>query len=150
MDDKTTPFNADSSAVQTHLSIMQDIIQRMAENSRSCKTWCITIVSAVLVLVARVERPDYILIALAPAFLFLFLDTYYLALERGFRKSFEIFVEKLHAADEDISSDLYVVETTGSRLSYFFRSLLSFSILPFYFMLFLIIGGLFFWLGVCA
>ena len=92
MDDKTTPFNADSSAVQTHLSIMQDIIQRMAENSRSCKTWCITIVSAVLVLVARVERPDYILIALAPAYLFLFLDTYYLALERGFRKSYETYL----------------------------------------------------------
>ncbi len=150
MAENKTQFNEDSSAVQTHLSIMQDIIQRMAENSRSCKTWCITIVSAVLVLVALVEGPDYILIALAPAFLFLFLDTYYLALERGFRKSFETFVEKLHAAAEDISSDLYVVETTGSRLSYFFRSLLSFSILPFYFMLFLIIGGLFFWLGVCA
>ena len=152
MDDKTTQFNADSSAVQTHLSIMQDIIQRMAENSRSCKTWCVTIVSAVLVLVARVEKSDSndILIALAPAFLFLFLDTYYLALERGFRKSFETFVEKLHAADEDISSDLYVVETTGSRLSHFFRSLLSFSIWPFYLMLFLIIGGLFFWLGICA
>lgn len=83
---------------------MQGIIQRMAENSRSCKTWCITIVSAVLVLVLRVDKPDYILVALAPTVLFLFLDTYYLALERGFRKSYKAFVKKLHAASEDISS----------------------------------------------
>ena len=150
MAENKTQFNRDSSAVQAHLTIMQGVIQRMAENSRSCKTWCITIVSAVLVLVARVERPDYILIALVPAFLFLFLDTYYLALERGFRKSYEAFVEKLHAADKDISSDLYVVEATGSRLSHFLSSLLSFSIWPFYLMLFLIIGVLFFRLAKCS
>ena len=150
MDEKTTPFNKDSSAVQAHLTIMQGVIQRMAENSRFYKTWCIIIVSAVLVFVVWVEKPDYILIALVPTVLFLFLDTYYLALERGFRASYEIFVEKLHVADKDISSDLYVVETTGSRLSHFLRSLLSPAIWPFYLMLFLIIGVLFFWLAKCA
>ena len=55
----------------------------MAENSRSCKVWCVTLVSAVLVLVARTEKPEYALIALIPAVLFLILDTYYLALERA-------------------------------------------------------------------
>ena len=150
MVENKTQFNGDSSAVQAHLTIMQGVIQRTAENSRSCKTWCITIVSTVLVLVARVERPDYILTALAPAFLFLFLDTYYLALERGFRKSYKAFVRKLPAADKDIYSDLYVVETTGSRLNHFLSSLLSFSIWPFYLMLFFIIGVLFFWLGICS
>ena len=150
MDEKTTPFNKDSSAVQAHLTIMQGVIQRMAENSRFCKTWCIIIVSAVLVFVVRVEKPDYILIALVPTVLFLFLDTYYLALERGFRESYKAFVGKLHAADEAISPNLYVVETTGSRLSHFLRSLLSPAIWPFYLMLFLIIGVLFFWLAKCA
>lgn len=67
-------IDADSPAVQTHLTIVQGIIQRMAENSRSCRLWCITIVSAVLVLVARTEKPEYALAAL----LLLFLDTYYL------------------------------------------------------------------------
>ena len=110
MAENKTQFNEDSSAVQTHLSIMQDIIQRMAENSRSCKTWCITIVSAVLVLVARLEQPYYPLIAIVPTVLFLFLDTYYLALEKHFRDSHKEFVEKLQAADKDISSDLYVID----------------------------------------
>lgn len=131
---------------------MQDIIQRMAENSRSCKTWCITIVSAVLVLVVRLEKPDYTLIALAPAFLFLFLDTYYLALERGFKASYEIFVEKLHAADGDISSDLYVVRLAGSVRSHFFQSLSSPAIWPFYLVLFLMIAVLVFYFSsaVCS
>ena len=78
------PLNEESPAVQAHLTIVQGVIQRMAENSRSCKVWCITLVSAVLVLVAQTKEPQYALIALVPAFLFLVLDTYYLALERAF------------------------------------------------------------------
>ena len=42
-----------SSDIQAHLSIVQRVIQRMAENSRSCKLWCVTWVSAVLFFVAR-------------------------------------------------------------------------------------------------
>ena len=47
------PLNEESSAVQSHLTIMQGVINRMAENSRSCKVWCVTLVAATLVLVAR-------------------------------------------------------------------------------------------------
>ena len=36
-------LNAESSAVQKHLEIMQGVIQRMGENSRSCKVWCVTL-----------------------------------------------------------------------------------------------------------
>ena len=61
---------------------MQGVIQRMAENSRSCKLWCVTLVSATLVLVARTGESQSALIALGPTLLFLALDAYYLALER--------------------------------------------------------------------
>ena len=44
------PLNEDPSAIQSHLTIMQGVIQRMAENSRSCKVWCVTLVAATLVL----------------------------------------------------------------------------------------------------
>ena len=40
-------LNHESSAVQKHLEIMQGVITRMAENSRSCKVWCVTLVAAV-------------------------------------------------------------------------------------------------------
>ncbi len=128
---KLPAFGVESSSVQTHLKIMQDVIQRMAENSRACKVWCITIVSAGLILVARVDRPDFVLISLVPAVAFLILDTYYLALERAFRGSYNSFVQKL-ARGELTPFDLYVVKPAGSVPRTFFRSLDSFSIWPFY------------------
>ena len=121
----------DSLAVQKHLEIMQGVITRMSANSRSCKVWCVTLVSAVLVLVARTEQPDYALVALIPAVLFLILDTYYLALEKGFRNSYEGFVGKIHLG-ELTSPDLYTIAPCGSNLERVTASLRSFSIWPFY------------------
>ena len=124
-------LNYDSSAVQKHLDIVQGVITRMSVNSRSCKVWCVTLVSAVLVLVARTEQPDYAFIALIPAVLFLILDTYYMALEKGFRNSYESFVGKIHLG-ELTPSDLYPVAPCGSNLERVTTSLRSFSIWPFY------------------
>ena len=121
----------DSPAVQKHLEIVQGVITRMSVNSRSCKVWCVTLVSAVLVLIARTEQPDYALIALIPAVLFLILDTYYLALEKGFRGSYESFVSKI-VGGKLTPSDLYTVAPSGSNLGRVTASLLSFSIWPFY------------------
>lgn len=127
-------LDLDSSAVQTHLQIMQDVIRRMAENSRSCKVWCVTLVSATLVLVARTENAQHALIALVPAVLFLLLDTFYLALERGYRESYEAFVQKLHNSKLRLP-DLYVVKPCRAIPLLCWHSLPSFSIWPFYLML---------------
>lgn len=126
------PINEESSAVQTHLTIMQNVIMRMGENSRSCKAWCVTLVAAILVLVARTGDANHALIALAPAILFLVLDAYYLSLERRFRMSYDYFVAKLHRGQLSIS-DLYYTDVSGSKVREFFWAvLLSFSVLPFY------------------
>ena len=132
------PLNVESSAVQAHLTIMQRIIQRMADNSRSCKTWCITLVSAVLVLVARQGRPDHTLLAAIPVLLFLFLDTYYLALERCFRRSYKIFVGKVHTGEVSVS-DVYAVRPSGPLVGECGKCLLSFAIWPFYALLIVLI-----------
>ena len=124
-------ISMDSSAVQSHMAMMQGVIERMAENSRSCKVWCITLVSAVLVLIARTDKPEYALIALMPTILFLILDTYYLALERGFRGSYNEFVEKLHE-NKLAPSDIFSVTPAGSIQRHFGASLGSFSVWPFY------------------
>ena len=122
----------ESSAVQKHLEITQDVITRMAENSRACKVWCVTLVSAVLVLVARTGEPQHALIALVPTLLFLFLDSYYLALERAFIRSQNAFVAKLHK-DEIVRTDVYKVAPMGMGWRLVGRCLLgSVSILPFY------------------
>ena len=125
------PINTESSAVQAHLTILQGIIQRMAENSRSCKVWCVTLVSAILVLVARTGEPRHALLALAPVALFLLLDAYYLALERAFRKSYEAFVAKLHSGDL-AEADLYAVKPVGMGVRLVGACLRSSSVYLFY------------------
>ena len=125
------PINAESSAVQAHLAILQGIIQRMAENSRSCKVWCVTLVSAILVLVARTGEPRHALLALAPVALFLLLDAYYLAQERAFRKSYDAFVAKLHKGRLE-PGDLYAVKPVGMGVRLVWACLRSFSVWLFY------------------
>lgn len=120
-----------SASVQTHLGIIQGIIQRMAANSAFCKGWCITLVSAILVIVADKGKPEYALLSIIPSVLFMGMDSYYLALEKMFRQSYNDFIKKLH--DRSIStSDLYATVPTGGLAKSFVYSLCSLSIWPFY------------------
>ena len=59
-----SPLSETSPSVHAHLSILQSVIQRMASNSTSCKTWFITVVSAILVIVADKGKPNFAFIAL--------------------------------------------------------------------------------------
>jgi len=127
-----SPLNEESSAVQAHLTIMQGVINRMAENSRSCKVWCVTLVAAVLVLVARTGEPQHTLIALIPTGLLWFLDAYYLGLERRFRNSYNDFVAKVHRGEIGVT-DLYEVKPVGSGIGQFLWAMFrSPSTVPFY------------------
>ena len=129
---ENTNCGVESSAVQKHLEIMQGVVARMAENSRSCKVWCVTLVAAVLVLVARTGEPRHALIALVPTTLFYLLDAYHLMLERRFRNSYNSFVGKVHRG-QLATSDLYTVIGCGSKVRIFLWAMfLSFSVLPFY------------------
>jgi hypothetical protein len=121
----------ESTSVQIHLGILQNVISRMASNSASSKTWCITIVSAVLAIVADKGKPDFILLALIPIILFFALDTYYLAMEKGFRNSYETFVGKIHRKTLKLE-DLYLVKLEGDYSKFQIESLKSFSVWGFY------------------
>lgn len=120
-----------SPAVRTHLEMMQRVIERMANNSRSCKVWCVTLAAAVLVLVARTGEAQHALIALVPTALFLVLDAYYLALERAFISSYNRFVAQLHERAL-VPGELFAISPSGSIPWLALRALLSFSIWPFY------------------
>lgn len=124
-------FKENSQAVQSHLSIMQNVIQRMASNSSNSKAWCITLVSAILVILADKSKPEYSWISIFPIALFLILDTYYLSLEKGFRNSYNDFIRKLHSNKLE-QDDLFVVNPKGGIIKLFFQSFISFSVWPFY------------------
>jgi hypothetical protein len=124
-------FKEDSPSVQAHLSITQAVINRMAANSTSCKAWCITLVSAILVIVADKGKPQFALIALIPTLLFCSLDTYYLYLEKSFRQSYNSFIKKLHSG-KVVAADLYAVSPSGDKIKTLWAALRSFAIWPFY------------------
>ncbi len=124
-------IDAESNAVTTHMSMLQSVISRMAANSSACKTWCITLVSAILVLAADKNRPECSLIALLPTILFCGLDNYYLALERSFRGGYDALLEKV-AQNILTRSELYQIKPDNNLRRHFLNSLRSPAIYPFY------------------
>ena len=117
-------FNFDTSAIQSHLELLQGVIQRMAENSRYCKLWSITALSAVLFLVVRTGTPWHTLIALVPLSLFFLLDVYYLSLERRFRGSYEFMLKKLQSGTYG-PEDFYQIAPTDFSVRTLMKCLLS-------------------------
>lgn len=129
--EKIRKLDETSPSIQTHLGIMHGVIHRMADNSTSSKAWCITMVSAILVIVADKGNPDYAWIAVFPTVLFAALDAYYLALEKGFRNSYNSFVKKLHSGTL-LPEDLYSVVPVGNHTQLQIQALRSFAIWGFY------------------
>ena len=123
--------NPESNGVLAHLNILQTIISRMANNSAMTKTWCVTLVAAITVLVARTSAPAFSLIGLLPVTLFCFIDAYYLANERAFRRSYEDFVGRLHDG-ELRPQELYLIKRPDSTRKEQLSALGSWSVLPFY------------------
>lgn len=132
-------IDPEAASIQTHLGIIQNVIQRMSTNSTNCKAWCVTLVAAVLVIVADKGKPDYAWIALLPTVVFLALDAYYLALEKGFRNSYNQFVSKLRAGSLT-EQDLYSVMPVGNMSKLQIEAVKSFSVWGFYISLGALIG----------
>ena len=132
----------ESSAVQSHISMLQGLINRMAGNSANCKNWTITLVAAMLVLLVdkEMQLPNAWL-CLIPVGLFYLLDCYYLGLERVMIKSQKNFLDKL-SKDENYVDQIYRVGALGGRytqLSNTIKAMCSPSTTPFYLIVALVI-----------
>lgn len=76
------------------ISLLQDTINRMANNSANCKNWLLVITSASMAIVAtNAEMANLLLILLFVIILFYCLDSYYLKLENNFRDVEKEFVK---------------------------------------------------------
>lgn len=127
----TYQIQPDSPSVIAHINAMQAVIQRMADNSRLCKLWCVPLVSAVLLLVVGLSSGAYALLALVPTLALGLLDAYYLSLEKGFREAYNRFVDRLHRGALD-PSEVFVIAPVGPPSKLFWKSLLSPSVWLFY------------------
>lgn len=125
-------YDLNSTAVQTHLQLYQNILARMANNSSSVKTWCVTVVSAILVLLIEREEESALALAMIPVSLFFVLDVYYLSLEKRFRWSYDHFVKDLHCEGGSNEIKLFEIVSDKRKIKPLKESICSFSIWPFY------------------
>jgi hypothetical protein len=122
-------------AIQSHISMLQGIINRMAGNSANCKNWTVTLVAAMLVLLIdkNMQIPNT-LICLIPIGLFYLLDCYYLGLERLCVSSQKNFLERIYN-NEGYVENLYKVEDFKDRCAQIcntVKAMNSVSTTPFY------------------
>lgn len=126
--------NKNCPAIQAHIALLQGIISRMANNSANCKSYTVTIIAAMLVIIVSKDvNFSNIWICYIPLFLFYFLDCYYLGLERFFIQQQKEFVKKI--PEGNYADDVYVISglsnVTGQCVNTI-RAAWSFSTTPFY------------------
>jgi len=136
-----------SPSVQSYLTNLQAVINRIASNSAACKTWCVGLVSAVIIVIASTKRPCYIGVSIIPIGLLSLLDSYYLGLEKEFRALYNEFIAKLHSGAAT-AQDVFVIEPGPGgckRLSSTIKAFGSVSIWPFYGLLVLMLIAMWSW-----
>lgn len=72
----------------SHLQMIQSIINRMGKNSFSLKGWTIGIIVAVYAFVGK-DYNKAVIVTLIPLFTFWLLDSYYLMIERKYRRLYD-------------------------------------------------------------
>jgi hypothetical protein len=73
-----------------HLEMLQALITRMAGYGASFKSYCITVVTAVIGFAFTLHRPGVAALALLPVLAFAIADAHYLRIERCFRGLFNV------------------------------------------------------------
>ncbi len=132
----------EDASVLKYLEILQAVITRMATNSANCKAWCVALVTAIFLLSVNNNKPGYFIIGLFVIILFAYLDSSYLSLESQFRKRYDDFLAKLNQGTVD-EKDLFIIKplgTTGRITRDIWTSFKSWSIYPFYGILFIMVG----------
>ena len=97
-----------------HLEFIQGVVNRLASDSFRIKGWSVVLVAALLVLLAREGRPDFLYIGLVPVLFFWGLDGYFLWQERLFRALYD-HVRGLDEKAVDFSMDTRPFRTGYSR-----------------------------------
>jgi len=79
-----------------HIELIQNVVDRHAQNSFLLRGWSVTLFSIILVFVGTIGlNPSLVYFSLIPIICFWYLDAYYLRQERLYRTLYETVVEDL-------------------------------------------------------
>lgn len=87
------------------IDLVEDAISRMAKNAFLIKGWCLSVLAFVFALAGKFSVGKLSFLLLVPVISFWWLDSYYLRLERLFRKRYEDVIRKRTL--EQVWTDLY-------------------------------------------
>jgi hypothetical protein len=121
---------ADNPAVIAHMNMLQAIINRLATQSSSCKTWCLSLVAALISFAGATKMPSIVTFALVPVVIFGFLDTMYLAQETAYRDLFNSVAASIR--DGTYGKDRFFNASALHTEKYILQALGSWSIWPVY------------------
>jgi len=76
---------------------LQGVITRLASNSAQCKTWCLTLVTALTALAGATHSIAPIEITILPIVMLLVLDAAYLGVEESYRALYNAAVTEIRA-----------------------------------------------------
>ena len=89
------------------IDLIQACINRMAQNSLSCKSWCLTLIAGAFTLVPENINKWYIcVVMLCVDLCFWVLDSFYLLQERLYRDKYEWVIQKRLEGNRDFLYDL--------------------------------------------
>lgn len=118
-----------------HLKMIEDIITRMANNSFLIKGWTVTLIAALLVFADAKNNICFIWIAIIPIIVFWYLDSFYLQLERKYRRLY-IFVQQdyINIVKPDYKEQvpLFNMNTENIKVTNIVGIMFSKSIIPIY------------------
>lgn len=76
-------------AKHTHLEMIQNVVNRLSNNSFLLKGWSVVLVSGLFALAAKDTKPLFVYISYFPCIVFWLLDGYFLWQERLFRALYD-------------------------------------------------------------
>ena len=97
---------------QSHLEMIQGIVNRLSHNSFLLKGWTVVLVSAMFALAAKDKNALFIYLAYFPSIAFWCLDGYFLWQERLFRALYE-HVRVMKEEDIDYSMNVNNADISG-------------------------------------
>jgi len=122
-------------AKTAHLQFIQNVINRLSNNSFLLKGWTVVLVSALFALSAVKTPSAFVLLAFFPAVVFWGLDGYFLAKERQFRRLYD-HVRRLEGDGADFSMQLTLTPDNPKRwdtaAADWLGATLSKTLIPFY------------------
>lgn len=113
-----------------YLEMIQGIISRLASNSFALKGWAVTILTGLFVLSAKDSNSTFFVLGYVPIFVFWYLDSYYLQLER---KYIALYNHELNSNPSIVTFSLSPPKSNRADKTYFYQSIGSRSELGFYF-----------------